>query len=69
MSSRPSLGTTGEGQASVREGGVGDVVVGSVVEQLGRRLGPGDGRSLRIEAEVVKDAAGHGRLGDEGDEL
>ncbi len=57
------------GAVSVREGVIGDVVVGSVVERLGRRLGPGDGRSLRIQAEVVKDAAGLGRLGDEGDEL
>ncbi len=45
-------------------GRVGDVVVGPGVEQLGRRPGPGDGRPLRVEAEVVEDPPGHRRLGD-----
>jgi len=54
MSARPSFGLAGEGgrlqQVSVAAV-VGDVVVGSGVEALGRRLGSGHGRSLRIEAE------------------
>ncbi len=48
-------------------GGVGDVVVGPGVEQLGGARALATGRPLRVEAEVVEDPPGHRRLGDEGD--